>query len=88
MRATTPGAHHPFGPQVVAGELDQQRGAVVLEGPGQEEVVEGLQLPGAGAAPAEAPQHLSEVVPADPVLPAAVGGEGAGFDPEVVGEAP
>ncbi len=57
-------ADHPLGPQVVARELDQQRGTVVLEGPGQEEVVEALQLASPCRPPAQAFQHLPQVVPA------------------------
>jgi hypothetical protein len=59
----------------------------VLQGPGEEEVVEGFELAPARAAPVEAGEDLPQVLGAGPFLPAAIVGDRADIYAELGGQA-
>ena len=79
-------AGHPLGAQVLASELQQQGGCVVLEGPGEQKVVEHFQRSRGGRRPAQPVQDLPQVLGAGAVLPAAVAGQRGRVDIQLVGE--
>ncbi len=66
-------ADHPLCPQPVTGQLQQHTRRVVLQGSGEEELVEQLAFPAGTPAPAQPSQHLRPVLTAGAALPAAVG---------------
>lgn len=82
-----PGAHDVLGPEVLEGLGEQQRGVVVLEGPGQEPVGQALALGGPAAAPPRPLDHRGDVEAAEPTVDLGdVAGKGGGGHADPIGQ--
>jgi len=68
----------PLGAQPVAGQLQRYARHVVLQRPGQQELVQQFAHAGGAPAPAQPGQHLRPMLTPSPALPAAVPGEQTG----------